>query len=83
MKRASIALVTVLAITNTGYVGLAYANAGKLVQSQILKQEPPKGTLRAGATALVDDGTCGPGKIKKITGGSPGTPRKKECIAKP
>jgi hypothetical protein len=32
--------------------------------------EPAPGTLMPGQVVLVDDGTCGPGKIKKVTGGS-------------
>lgn len=59
------------------------ANAGKLVQSQMLKQEPPKGSLKSGAVVLVDDGSCGAGKVKRVTGASAGVPRKKECVAKP
>ncbi|HEY4407844.1 MAG TPA: DUF6719 family protein [Xanthobacteraceae bacterium] len=53
---------------------------------RILAQEPPPGTLKAGATVLVDDGSCGPGKIKKVVGGSniggagPGAPRQTLCI---
>jgi hypothetical protein len=37
---------------------------------QILKQEPGKGALSAGAVVYVDDGTCPKGQIKKVTGGS-------------
>jgi hypothetical protein len=38
--------------------------------AQILKTEPPMGALREGQVVLVDDGTCGPGKIKKVVGGN-------------
>ena len=53
----------------------------------IIKQEPMEGTLRTGATVLVDDGTCGAGKIKLITstGGNGNElkglpPRTRTCI---
>jgi hypothetical protein len=58
-----------------------------------LTSEPAPGTLPAGQSVLVDDGTCGPGKIKKVTGGSDtnmatgqrveGAGRKRACIKKP
>jgi hypothetical protein len=58
-----------------------------------LTSEPAPGTLPAGQSVLVDDGTCGPGKIKKVTGGSDinkatgksqkGSARKRTCIKKP
>jgi hypothetical protein len=58
-----------------------------------LSSEPPPGALPAGQSVLVDDGTCGPGKIKKVTGGSDtwigtgqhikgGSARKRTCIKK-
>jgi len=57
-----------------------------------LTSEPGRGTLMPGQVVLVDDGTCGPGKIKKVTGGSDmnaatgqavkGAPRKRVCIKK-
>jgi hypothetical protein len=37
---------------------------------QVLKSEPPRGGLPAGAVVLVDDGSCPKGKIKEVTGGS-------------
>jgi hypothetical protein len=57
-----------------------------------LTSEPAPGTLPSGQSVLVDDGTCGPGKIKKVTGGSNvrldtgqavrGSERKRTCIKK-
>jgi hypothetical protein len=41
-----------------------------LCGAEVLKQEPPAGSVPLGQKVLVDDGTCGPGKIKEITGGS-------------
>lgn len=37
--------------------------------AQPLSREPPMGGLKPGQRALVDDGTCGPGKIKEVVGG--------------
>ncbi|WP_371260304.1 DUF6719 family protein [Labrys sp. WJW] len=70
-------------VAGIGAADLAWARS-KLVQSQILTEEPPKGTLRAGMKVLVDDGTCGAGKIKRITGGNGSDiPRKRECVSRP
>jgi hypothetical protein len=49
----------------------------------VVKQEPTD--MRNGATVLVDDGTCGKGKIKRVTvtHGNPmsGAPtREKKCV---
>jgi hypothetical protein len=61
--------------------------------AQMLKKEPGAGQLAAGAVVLVDDGTCGPGKVKQVTGGSnmsmsggqmltTGSARKRKCVIK-
>jgi hypothetical protein len=50
---------------------------------QILKQEPPAGTLRPGQKVLVDDGTCPAGEIKEVTGHHgiiKGDVRKSRCV---
>jgi hypothetical protein len=57
---------------------------------EVRKQEPPPGALRPGQTVLVDDGSCPPGQIKQVTGGSnidpttgerrQGAPRTQQCI---
>lgn len=62
--------------------------AGGICSAQVVvKQEPMEGQLRTGATVLVDDGTCGQGKIKLITatGGNGNElkglpPRSRTCI---
>lgn len=58
----------------TGSLALAdvLAAGGMSVAQVVVKQEPMEGQLRTGATVLVDDGTCGQGKIKLIaaTGGN-------------
>ena len=55
------------------------------LSNQILKTEPPIGQLPTGATALIDDGTCPDGQIKKIVGGNvtTGQPRVRSCIPRP
>jgi hypothetical protein len=44
---------------------------------KVLKAEPPEGALRTGKRVLVDDGTCPPGQLLQVIGGSrtPRTPR--------
>ena len=75
MKRtvASAALATLLA-----------ASSGS--DAQVVKQEPFEGKMVPGAVILVDDGTCGKGKIKQVTGGEIGAmdprPRTRKCIPK-
>ena len=62
--------------------------AGGICSAQVVvKQEPMEGQLRTGATVLVDDGSCGQGKIKLITatGGNGNEikglpPRSRTCI---
>jgi hypothetical protein len=56
---------------------------------EVLKQEPPIGTAPPGEKLLVDDGTCGRGKIKELTiadwnsrGVNADVPRKRRCIAR-
>lgn len=54
--------------------------------AQVLKQEPFDGKMVPGSVLLVDDGTCGKGKIKQVTGGEIGAmdprPRTRKCIPK-
>ena len=54
--------------------------------AQVLKQEPFEGKMVPGSVVLVDDGTCGKGKIKQVTGGEIGAmdprPRTRKCIPK-
>jgi hypothetical protein len=51
-----------------GAVLLAVAAAEPAV-AQVIKREPPMGALKPGQRLLVDDGSCGPGQIKEVTGG--------------
>jgi hypothetical protein len=54
--------------------------------AQVVKQEPFEGKMVPGAVILVDDGSCGKGKIKQVTGGEIGAmdprPRTRKCIPK-
>jgi hypothetical protein len=53
----------------------------------VLKQEPFPGMMSPGAIVLVDDGSCGKGRIKEVTGGEVAPaiqrPRTIRCIARP
>jgi hypothetical protein len=44
--------------------------AAPLGAATVLKTEPPMGALREGERVLVDDGSCGAGKIKEVIGGN-------------
>jgi hypothetical protein len=52
----------------------------------VVKQEPSDGRMSPGAIVLVDDGSCGKGRIKEVTGGELAAvnarPRTIRCIAK-
>jgi hypothetical protein len=59
--------------------------------TRIVKTEPPMGKMKQGERVLVDDGSCGPGRIKEVTGGNhwkvgghPGSnvERTRRCIAR-
>jgi hypothetical protein len=60
--------------------------AASTSDAQVVKQEPFEGQMVPGAVILVDDGTCGKGKIKQVTGGEIGAmnprPRTRKCIPK-
>jgi hypothetical protein len=63
---------------------LATLLAASSSDAQIVKQEPFDGQMLPGAVILVDDGSCGKGKIKEVTGGEIGAmnprPRSRRCI---
>jgi hypothetical protein len=52
---------------------------------EMLKKEPPAGQVRYGKIVYVDDGTCPPGEVKEVTGGSreKSLPRKVRCVKRP
>jgi hypothetical protein len=48
---------------------LAAAALGPATAQQVVKREPALGAMKPGERLLVDDGSCGPGKIKEVVGG--------------
>ena len=51
---------------------------------EVLKSDPPNGSLLTGTSVLVDDSSCPKGQIKKLTRVGPMTNagfRKSECVA--
>ena len=56
-----------------------------IVAAEMLKAEPERGTLAFMAEALVDDGTCPKGQVKKVIGGNfrLGVERKNSCVPRP
>jgi hypothetical protein len=68
-----------------GLAALAFLLAAISSNAQVVvKQEPLDGKMVPGGIVLVDDGTCGKGKIKEVTGGEIGAmnprPRTRRCI---
>jgi hypothetical protein len=49
---------------------IVFAGSVSAAAAQYLSQEPAMGALREGQRVLVDDGTCGAGKIKEVIGGN-------------
>ena len=48
---------------------LVHSAIGAVVAQEVVKKEPAMGAMKPGEGLLVDDGLCGPGKIKKVIGG--------------
>jgi hypothetical protein len=72
-------------ITGSAALAAVLAASGMCVAQVVVKHEPLD--MRNGATVLVDDGTCGKGKIKLVTvthgNAMPGAPvREAKCIPK-
>jgi hypothetical protein len=65
------ASVRTLVFTIVGMAGLVAGLGLAIVPAaaQVLKQEPALGALKHGQRVLVDDGSCGPGRIKEVIGG--------------
>ena len=63
---------------------LFLAASGACHAQTVVKREPFDGMMTPGSVILVDDGTCGKGKIKEVTGGELGAmnprPRTRRCI---
>jgi len=70
-------------VTASVALAAALVASGMCVAQVVVKQEPLD--MRNGATVLVDDGTCGKGKIKLVTvthgNAMPGAPlREAKCV---
>lgn len=67
-------------------LALLLTSSGACGAQTVVKQEPFDGKMEPGQIILVDDGTCGKGKIKEVTGGEIGAmnprPRSRRCIPK-
>ena len=63
----------------------AFSFAQSSPNVEILKREPPAGSIPYGKIVLVDDGTCPKGQVKEITGGSrsKSIPRSARCVKRP
>jgi hypothetical protein len=48
---------------------LVHAATGEVLAQEAVKKEPAMGAMKPGERLLVDDGSCGPGKIKEVIGG--------------
>jgi hypothetical protein len=74
------------AMVGSAVVALLLAASGACDAQTVVKREPFEGMMVPGAIVLVDDGNCGKGKIKEVTGGEVGAmnprPRTRRCIAK-
>jgi len=46
------------------------AAMGSASLARTVQDEPAMGLMREGDRVLVDDGSCGPGKIKEVIGGN-------------
>jgi hypothetical protein len=58
-------------------------------RAEILRREPPMGSLKLGQVVLVDDGACPRGQLKQVTGGdhrkvggSQLIERRRRCVAR-
>jgi hypothetical protein len=76
-------------VTGSMALTVVLAASGICSAQVVVKKEPMEGQLRTGATVLVDDGTCGQGKIKLITatGGNGNEikglpPRSRTCVSR-
>jgi hypothetical protein len=73
-------------IVGSAALALFLAAGGSCNAQTVVKQEPFDGQMLPGQVILVDDGTCGKGKTKQVTGGELGAmnprPRTRKCIPK-
>jgi hypothetical protein len=73
-------------IVGSAALALFLVASGSCNAQMVVKQEPFEGKMLPGQVILVDDGTCGKGKIQEVTGGELGAmnprPRTRRCIPK-
>jgi hypothetical protein len=73
-------------IAGSAALALLLTASGFCHAQTVVKQEPFEGKMSPGSIVLVDDGSCGKGKIKQVTGGELGAmdprPRTRKCIPK-
>jgi hypothetical protein len=76
MQVRSLALMALVALVASA------SEAGAQQRRIILKHEPPPGSIRAGRSVLVDDGSCPVGQLKLVTFGRQpdGSRRKRVCV---
>jgi hypothetical protein len=71
-------------IVGSAAFALFLVASGSCNAQTVVKQEPFEGNMSPGSVVLVDDGTCGKGKIKQVTGGELGAMnprlRTRKCI---
>lgn len=81
------AFMLLLSLLDGGICRAQSATTGYPGNVPVVKQEPFIGMMSPGAIILVDDGTCGKGRIKEVTGGEVAPaierPRTRRCVAKP
>ena len=73
---------TVVALTLAFALGAASRAQPKV---EMLKEEPPKGSLPYGKMVYVDDRSCPKGEVKEIVGGNQekSIPRRVRCVKRP
>jgi hypothetical protein len=81
------AMALCISLAASGVCHAQFVATGSQGNPQVVKQEPLEGKMSPGQVLLVDDGTCGKGRIKEVTGGEVATinyrPRTRRCIARP
>jgi hypothetical protein len=75
-----------ISLAACGVCRAQFVATGSQSNPQVVKQEPLEGKMSPGQVLLVDDGTCGKGRIKEVTGGEVAPinyrPRTRRCIAR-
>ena len=68
---------------------VAALSAQSVCAQEILKHEPPLGTMRPGVPVYVDNGRCPAGQVLEVTNGTYGSrtghalPRGRRCVPRP